>query len=278
MSKKEKPEKAKKQKKEKKPGGFLRRNKGSATIDGMPNYQVYTSSKSEFLAGYLIGVLLSALVVEIYFYNLPLGAIIGLGVGFITADIYAGMQKQKRLKALLLQFRDLMESLVASYSVGGTTKAAFTDAAHDLEQIYGSDADMVKEMHYIQEGMASQIPIEEMLSHLAMRAQLEDISNFASIFEEKGEGVDMRTLVSETREIINEKMDIEIEIATIVSGAQNELYIMMCMPFLLMAVMNSVGDETLSGLTLINILTRLLSLGTIVAAYFIGKKMVDINA
>ena len=97
------------------------------------------------------------------------------------------------------------------------------------------------------------------------------------MFEVKSEGADMKQLVSQTREIISQKIEVEMEIETIVSSAKNELYIMTVLPFVIMAMLNMLGDEMLTANTITNILIRCAALAAIVAAFFMGKKITDIK-
>ena len=73
------------------------------------------------------------------------------------------------MKNLLYQFRDMMESLSASYSAGKNTQGAFLDACGDLIGIYGEKADIVKELKLIVDGIYNGQSVEEMLSNFAAR-------------------------------------------------------------------------------------------------------------
>lgn len=260
----------KKPKKEKKP-------KQPYLIEGMTNYQAYKMNLFERVIGCVIGVAISVIVTWLFFHTWQLGVIIGIPVGYISQNVYCEHLKKKRLNRFVIQFRDLMESLVASYSVGKTTKDAFIGAAEDLERIYGENSDIVQELIIIRDGFRSQLRIEDMLSSIALRTGLEDIQNFASVFEVRKEGTDMKSLVAETREIISNKIDVEMEIETVVSNAKNELYIMIVLPFIVMGALNMMGDETLTANTPTNILVRCGALAAIAVAYFLGKEITDIK-
>lgn len=260
----------KKPKKEKKP-------KQLYLIDGMTNYQAYKMSMLEKVTGFLLGEVASIVVTWLFFHTWLVGLIIGIPIGCFSIKVYGEHLKTKRQKRFLIQFRDLMEALVASYSAGKTTRDAFIGVSEDLARIYGENADIVQELEIIKDGFRSQLRIEDMLKSLAQRTGLEDIQNFSSVFEVKSEGADMKQLVSQTREIISQKIEVEMEIETIVSSAKNELYIMTVLPFVIMAMLNMLGDEMLTANTITNILIRCAALAAIVVAFFMGKKITDIK-
>lgn len=68
-----------------------------------------------------------------------------MGILLILPGIgkYREFLKARRQKALLIQFRDMHESLTASYSTGKNTQGAFEDAYGDMADIYGKKADIV---------------------------------------------------------------------------------------------------------------------------------------
>ena len=81
---------------------------------------------------------------------------------------------EKRRKALLLQFKDLLEALTSSYSTGKNMLDVFTDALEDMEQIYGEEADIVHEVSIIVGGMANNINVEDLLMNFAARSGQEN--------------------------------------------------------------------------------------------------------
>ena len=186
--------------------------------------------------------------------------------------------KDKRMKNLLYQFRDMMESLSASYSAGKNTQGAFLDACGDLIGIYGEKADIVKELKLIVDGIYNGQSVEEMLSNFAARSHLDDIESFATIFEVTNRyGGDMRRVVGETREIINDKIETELEIQTLLTANKNDLNIMIVMPVLIMLMLNGMGNMSIVQNTPLNVLVKIGALALFGTAYYMGRKIVDIK-
>ena len=96
---------------------------------------------------------------------------------------YKNFLQKRRLKKLLLEFKDLLETLTASYSAGQTTVQAFADARNDMENLYGEQADIVTELTMINAGLLHNYNIEDLLLNFAQRSGLDDVDSFASVFE-----------------------------------------------------------------------------------------------
>ena len=87
-----------------------------------------------------------------------------------------------------------------------------------------------------------------------------------------------KDIISATRDIINDKIEIEMEIGTLLSGNKNELNIMMIMPLIIIVSMEGLGSEmTVTGNSPLNILIKIVALGMFAAAYVLGKKITTIK-
>ena len=80
---------------------------------------------------------------------------------------------------------------------------------------------------------------------LGDRSGLEDITNFSDVFEVSNRlGGNLKQVVSESYDMIRDKIDIELEINTIVASGRNELNIMAALPFLVVLMMKATSDST----------------------------------
>lgn len=273
MAKKEKKPKEKKAKKEKKaPYVPLRGVFGDAA-----DYHVYEMTAKDRLAGFLIGFAAAAVVETVFFNNIILLAVAGIFCGLKAIPMYQNHRKEKRLKELLIQFKDMLESLVASYSAGRTTVDAFMDAQGDMQNIYGEKADIVKELTTISVGMQQNFIIEELLLDFAKRSDLDDVYSFANVFEVcNRQGGNIKEIVTDTRNIINDKIEMESEIKTMISGSKNELNIMMVMPLIVAIASSGLGETSITNNTPLNVVLKIVILGVFFLAYKIGKKITNI--
>lgn len=247
-------------------------------IGEVPDYHVYHMRKIDYLIAYILGFVIGAVVVYAFFRNIIFTIVGGIFCAFIVPPYYREHKRNSRLNSLRAQFKDLLESLTASYSAGRNTVDAFGDAREDMISIYGEEADIVQELQVICSGLANNINIEQLLLNFAERSGLDDVMSFANVFEAcNRQGSDLKRVVSETRDIINDKIEIEMEIETMLSGNKNELNIMMIMPVVVVLSLSAMGTGTIVSNSLTNLLVKLICLGIFGGAYLVGRKIVDIK-
>ena len=243
------------------------------------DYHIYTMNMKEKATAFLLGMAGTFIVIFLVFKSVVLGLVAGIAVGIFIQKYYAAFLCEKRKKTLLMQFRDMLEGLTSSYSSGKNTNGAFSDAYGDMVQIYGENADIVRELKIILMGINSNINIETLLEDFADRSELKDIRSFADVFEVSvKQGGNIKDIISATRDIINDKIEIEMEISTLLSGNKNELNIMMIMPLIIIVSMEGLGSEmTVTGNSPLNILIKIISLGMFAGAYILGRKITTIK-
>lgn len=241
------------------------------------DYHIYKMTISDRMTGALAGILLGAAVGYVFFNNWYVAAVLALLILVKIQEPYREYLKKKRLKKLLLEFKDLLEALTASYSAGQTTTKAFLDAQKEMADLFGEKADIVQELNLINVGLQHNFNIEDLLMNFAQRSGLDDVESFANVFEVcNRKGGNLKQIVGETRNVINDKIEIEMEIQTMVSAGKNDLNIMMVLPFIIMLAMRGLG-ESMTGNGLVNIIVKIVVLGIFAAAYMLGLKMVEIK-
>ena len=222
---------------------------------------------------------IGALVFYLFFRNGIVTALAAAAAAVLAQGIYQESRLNRRKKELLLQFKDLLESLTSSYATGKNTLDSFKDAWNDLEQIYGEQADITRELAIIVTGMESNINVEDLLTNFAQRSGLEDVASFADVFRVSlRQGANIQNIIASTRDVINDKIEIELEIQTIIAGNKNELNIMMVMPLIILVSLGGMGsDMTAASNTRENVVVKLIALGMFYLAYQLGRKYTDIK-
>lgn len=245
-------------------------------LKGTKDYHVYHMKKTDYAAAYAVGFLAAAVVLYVFFNSMIVSVVGGIVCAKFMPKYYQDFKQKRQLRELRTQFKDLLESLTASYSAGLNTVDAFAGAAKDMLSIYGEGADIVQEVNLICEGLRNNLNIEALLLDFANRSGLEDIMSFANVFEVcNRQGSDLKRIVSDTREIINDKIEIEMEIETMLSGNKNELNVMMVMPLIMMIMLKSLGtvNENTPG----NVLIKIICIVIFILAYILGRKLIDIK-
>ena len=243
------------------------------------DYHIYDMTLMNRLKAVGIGIVIGVAVGYVFFENVIAAVVLSAAVAVAAQEPFREYCKKQRLKKLLLQFKDLLETLTSSYSAGQTTTMAFADAMGEMASLYGENSDIVSELRMINAGLQHNYNIEDLLLNFAQRSGLDDVDSFANVFEVcNRKGGNIKQIVAETRSVINDKIEIEMEIQTMIAGAKNELNIMMVMPFIIMLAMRGLGSTaTGASALLINFIAKLVALGIFAGAYVVGSKLVDIK-
>lgn len=241
------------------------------------DYHVYHLSFVERLQGFLIGGIAAAAVLYIFFEIIPLAVISFLIVGFKAVPIYRQYLLKKRKKELLFQFKDMLEALTSSYSAGKNTRDAFIDCLNDMRNMYGDAADIVKELKLIVSGMDNNINVEKLLLDFAQRSGLDDVESFANVFDVSlRQGADIKNIIASTRDIISDKIDIELEMNTMLASNKNELNVMMLMPLIMSLSLKGMSGETF-GNTGMTVIAKIVAIFIFILAYMMGQKVTNIK-
>ena len=232
------------------------------------DYNIYIMAPREKIIGYLIGFVAGFLAAQIMFGVVIASIVIGAAVGFYAIPVYRRYLQERRRKAILLQFRDMLDSLSNSFSAGKNTPDAFTDAYSDLKLAYGEQAPIVKEMAIIVSGLHNNFVIEDLLRDMSARCGIDDINSFAETFAVCNRlGGNLKKVVVDSRDIISDKIEIEMEIQTTVAANKNEINIMCVMPFVIIAMMGTMGQASITANTPLNVLVKLIAIFMFVIAY-----------
>ncbi|MGN0358758.1 MAG: type II secretion system F family protein [Blautia sp.] len=242
------------------------------------DYNTYQLNLVERLIAFGIGFIGGFIVFYVFFRVILFSAVIGVIVGIAIQGSFRDYLLKRRKRNLLMQFKDLLEALSASYSAGLNTRAAFEDSYQDLVSIYGENAYIVEEIRLINLGLNNNFIIEDLLFDFAKRSGLDDINTFASVFSVcNRQGANLRRVISESREIINDKIEIEMDIETMLTGSKNQLNIMMVMPLIIMLTLSGMGNLSVVTNTPQNVIIKIVALAIFGLSYFLGRKISDIK-
>ena len=207
-----------------------------------PDYTVSPSTLFDHIASFFIGFAAGFVVLFIFYKVIPL-AVLG---GAITGTVYIFVAEQaaiqKRLKKLRVQFYDLLEAMSVAMRAGNPVLKALESAREDLTLIYPGNSDILVELDVIIKKFYNAIPLSESFADFARRSGLEDVASFASIYATiEGKSSRADEIVRETQQIIADKMEIEMEIDTLMTAAKSEVNIMLFMPLVILAVIGYAG-------------------------------------
>ena len=273
--KEETKEKKVKEKKVKEKKPKIVENKGMTGLG--TDYTVYIMSFIQKLCAIIVGFAVGFAAGYLYFDNKIIGIIVGAFCGVKAISIYRNKLLKKRSNDLRLQFRDMLESLSNSYTVGMTANRAFHTAYNDMCLEHGKDSYIAKEIYLICSMHDNQgIEIKDMLDDFAKRSGIDDIKSFSSVFTVSSNlAGNIAQVVRDTRDMIGEKIEVEMEIQTMVTGQKSQLNILAIMPILMSVLTKSFN--TSGGSSFLVILVKMAALIMFVFAYWLGTKIVDIK-
>lgn len=240
------------------------------------DYSKYCMTATDKMLAMLVGFLGAAVVMHIFFGNIIVDVVIGVVCAFIAQPIYKNIKINSIKNQLTLQFKDMLDSLNSSVSAGKVIQAAFADAEKDMALQYGADSYICRELGIINSGLVNGVTVEELIRDFGERSGIEDISNFANVFMlSNRRGGNMKTIISESKSIICDKIEIEQEIKAMSSSVKSELYIMMMMPLLVVPLIGGFVQDGANDI--LNIIVKIVGLGMFIAAFVIGNKITDIK-
>ena len=170
----------------------------------------------------------------IYFDDPLYGLIIYVCIMF-AYPIYREGAERKLRQELLLEFRDLLYSLSASFSLGRNMKQALEESLVFWGNTYSEKDIIVKEIsEMIREMEETKVQDVKVLRDFAERSGLQDIKDFVSVYETlRITGGDLPRAISRAASVIGDKISIEKELNTALSEKLTEGRIVGLAPFVM---------------------------------------------
>ncbi len=216
----------------------------TAASPALVDYTTYTLSLMQRISFMIICGTVFAAVGYLFYHSWIVGMMLA-GLSWFTPRLLRAYLIERRRSALSAHFKQALYSLSSSLAAGRSVENGFREATQDLRMLYADgDNDMIRELTIITTRLDYGQPIEEALEDFSVRAANEDIANFADVFITcKRTGGDLVEVVRKTSTIIGEKLDIQQDIAVMISQKKFESNILMATPFVFLIFLNvAAGD------------------------------------
>jgi len=195
------------------------------------DYTEYQFSRREVIIHFLMGAGFAAVTAWL-FYDSIIAWIILMPLVCISLKERGKILCQKRKRRLEMEFREVILSVSANLQAGYSVENAFHEAYKDIMLLFGKECVMAKELRLMIRKLENNEQLENVLLNLAKRSGVQDIRDFADIFQiAKRGGGDMRAIIANTSDIIGGKQEVRREIETVVSEKKLEQQIMRIIPF-----------------------------------------------
>lgn len=230
---------------------------------------------------YISMVLLSTVVLMLFYHNIVISLIIGFIVGIFLKKMLIQSVINKRKKQLRLQFKTFLESMTVAVRAGQNELVSMQSALDDLKLTYNTENDIIVEIdHIIKAYRNADIPLSDLFLDFGNRSGIEDIKTFGTIFMViSGKSDNFATIINQTQQIISDKIEIESEIETSITSVKSELYMLFVMPILMVAMMSSMGGDMMEMLftTTTGWIISTVAIVIFVASFLIAQKITDIK-
>lgn len=247
-------------------------------LNNADDYNWHEFTQKEKIAFFLLGGFVSGGILYIFYESILASVILGALLGHFLLPVFNKWLVERRRKKLLLQFKDLLDALNTSLGTGKNVFDAFSAAKNDLAVEYPADADILKEVAVILNGIANNLQIEDLLKDFGQRSGLKEVIDFAAVFETcYRKGANMQQVIHNTVEVITDEIEISMEIQTMVSGQKNEQNVMLFMPIVFVAMLKSMGGDLVDLSSPVGILCMTIAIVMFAIAFFVSRKILDIK-
>lgn len=242
------------------------------------SYEDYPLSAAEWVRYGALGIGVCGLVAYtfyrsflIFFLLLPFGAAYPL--------FHRKKLKEDRLFRLNQEFKEGIQILAANLSAGYSFENALANSVRELELVFGQKGMIRDEFALMVHQIQMNRPAEQVLFEFARRSGLEDVRNFAQVFNAaRRSGGDLVAIISHTAGVIRDKAQVKEEIANMTAAKKLEQRIMNLIPFFLIVYIDkaSPGFFDMMYGTVVGRILMTICLGVYGIAFWLSKRILDI--
>ena len=247
--------------------------------DKPPDYGEYHFSRRELAENLLLFTALDA-VISYLFYRSAIAFLVFFPIVFPFLKNRRKDLNTRRTRENLSEFTTGMQMVNASLQAGYAIENSFREAISELRKIYPDDSFIIVEFRHILTQTSLNVPVETLLLDLGNRTHIEDIQNFAEVFQTaKRTGGDMIAIIRNAVTSIQVKKETREEIETNLSGKASEQRIMSAAPILLIAYTSVTSPGFLDDCyhSTIGIAIMTFSLLIYAVAYLWGRRIMRIE-
>lgn len=188
---------------------------------------------------------------------------------------------KKRKTELNIQFRDMLYSLSSSLSAGKSVETAFKEVLRDLAVLYPDpETDIIRETEHIVKRIELNENIEALLADFARRSHIEDIENFADVFQTcKRTGGNIVEVIRNTSNVISDKIEIMQEIDTMLAERKLEQKVLTVLPVLIILLLQITSWDYIQPVYTTGTGRVVMSLALVLftLAYYLSRRITDIS-
>ena len=243
------------------------------------DYRIYTFSWKERLVCWIEGMVLNG-TVSILFFDSFLAMIPGVVLVFFYHQEKKRRLMRRRIHHLRKEFQCFLNEMIAALQTGRSIENAFLEAIKDTEKYLEQETIFVMEMKKIGGSMSVGEPLEKLLLDFSTRSHLEEMEYFAEVFLiGKHSGGNLIGIMKNTIRMLQERMDAEEELYTILTEKQVEFYLMSIIPLVILLYLRIGANQLIQSLygNITGICMMSLCLLICGGCYLYGKRILEID-
>lgn len=243
------------------------------------NYWQQDIRKYEYLLALAKGILLISMISYLFYGTWICTILFSPYLIWYIKSWEKQLVKKKQAK-FRLQFKEAIQSLSAALNVGYSVENAMRETIKDLKGIYKKDDIILREFSYMIRQLQMNVSVETVLQSFAQRTTDEDVHTFVTVFNmAKRSGGDTLEIIRNAVRQMGEKIDVEREITTLLSGKKLELKIMTMIPLGMVLYMKISFPEFLDVLygNVAGAIIMSICLLVYLVAYEMGRRIVEIE-
>ena len=194
---------------------------------------------------------------------------------------FRGKMEEKNQKSRLqYEFKEMITATAAALDTGYSMENALREAQKSTASLLGEKAGIVHSLSVINRRIALHEPVEKVLMDFADASEIEDISNFASIFAyAKRSGGNYAAIMKNTASTIQDKIDVAREIETVLAEKKMEARIMDVVPLGMIFYLDMTSPDFLAALygNVTGVAVMTVCLLVYLFGVFLGEKLLDIK-
>lgn len=245
----------------------------------MTDYRVYRLKVGERVWITVIYMMAVAGTAVLFFDNVA-ASIVGMpGILFVFKAVSRRRCRQIQRK-LNIEFKDMLLSLAANMAAGYSMEKAFIPVYQEMEGLYQGRSYIQGELKVIIAGLEMSTDVKVLLNDLAERSGLDDVKEFARISAVAGRsGGNLIKMMKKMVQKIDERLEVEDEIDTMITSKRMEYNIMSAMPFAIILYMRVCNPGYMDGLygNIFGIVAMSICLVVIFLAVLWGRKITSID-
>ena len=201
----------------------------------------------------------------------------------VWALYYRSLEKDcilRKQREFEIQFKEMIQTISAALNTGYSIENAIKESQRELMLLYSEKAPISREMMILVRELRMQVPVEQSITGMAQRVNIEDVENFAAVFATaKRNGGDMIAIIKNTAGQIADKIDVRREIQTVLAAKKYEFRVMSAIPYGIIAYMSLSFPEFMTCLygNILGVGVMTVCLIIYIGAYYLGTRLTEIE-